>query len=239
MPKINFRFKNLFSSAKMSRDSTRHDAQKVASFLHEDEAVTWEHWEYAPPRVRGCSSQLPAGKLEYSELAESVTDCFSLDCPYSYHIEDIRSPSPIRPVPSLNTSFDIESAMPKPMVSQSSSPSADSTYDSWSNADEVPTRPTSAVLLQDFPPLFRCRDYPAMGFIEDVVILDLNDDYSSNCCYSSTNTSKDSLADSVSPKSHPCKECLGCKDEQSWSTIFCRSSASAPLIRHSEQNGWV
>ncbi|CRG88284.1 hypothetical protein PISL3812_05313 [Talaromyces islandicus] len=142
--------------------------QKSIMMPENDETIiTWEQWEHSPLAACG-----------YSKLLEGSKDEELPDYPCSYHMEEINYDSPNNTVPIISDSVGpIMSTVPELSVSESSSPSDDpSSYDPWRDADDIPTRPPSALLLQDCPPLARCREDPAMGHPEDVIILDLDDD---------------------------------------------------------------
>lgn len=110
-------------------------------------------------------------------------------CPCSYHIEDVQniSASDLKPIniSSYNptpTTTDTKSSVPEVLISCLTPPPDDDIlptyghYDTWGNADEIPTRAPSADLDEDFPPLMRCRDHPAMGWYPDDLIVDITYD---------------------------------------------------------------
>jgi hypothetical protein len=175
-----------------------------------DTAITWEQREYSPSAAR-----------DYSKLLEELEDEEFPDSPCSYHIEHVNRASPNDSVSTISDSVDPMSTVPELSVSESSSPSDDSSYDPWRDADDIPTRPASAFCLQDFPPLVRCREDPAMGHPEDIIILDFDDDPKTRHWQlwningdEGVNTQEWSRSSSFS-----CREVHACKDDETWPTI--------------------
>lgn len=126
-----------------------------------------------------------ATKQEFMSLVRSLS---ALDLPSAQHIEDIQdiSADDLKPIISLdhfshgnNKTADV----PELLVSNSPSPpDYPINRTTWGNADDIPTRVPSAA-LEDFPPLVRCRDGPAMGYSDDY-IMDMDESVLSNLSFS-------------------------------------------------------
>lgn len=176
-----------------------------------DEVITWAQWEYSPSVAH-----------DYFRLLEELEEEEFSDSPCSYHIEDIEYASPNDTVPVISGSVDPTSTVPELSISESSSPSDDSSYNPWRDADDIPTRPASALFLDDFPPLVRCREDPAMGHPEDIIILDFDDD-SMTRHWQLWNTTGG--GEGISPQewsrssSFSCQETHACKDDETWPII--------------------
>lgn len=200
--------RRLFSKSTMS--SMQHSTKKTTMMPDKHETfITWEQWEHSHSATRGCS-----------KLLEEFEDEALPDYPCSYHVEDANCTSPNDSVPILSDSVDpIMSTVPVLSISESSSPTDDSSsYGSWRDADDIPTRPPSA-FLQDFPPLVRCREDPAMGHPEDIIILDLDDDSMAHHWQQlwNTNGGEGIAAQQWSRSgSSPCQEVHECKEDENW-----------------------
>jgi hypothetical protein len=111
-----------------------------------------------PGSIGSGSRRAPKRSRKYNQhgvvvLTENVDD-YGADDEGSNHIDNILS-LPREDIQSLG---DLQSAaaVPSLLYSQSSSSSVDElTMDSWIDAADVPTRPTSSI-SQEFPPLTRC-----------------------------------------------------------------------------------
>lgn len=113
-----------------------------------------------------------ASKQEFISLVKSLS---ALDLPSAQHIEDIEdiSTGDLNSIVSGDQSShsnNITTFVPELLVSNSPSPPEyPINRTAWGNADDIPTRVSSAI-LEEFPPLVRCRDGPAMGYSDDYII---------------------------------------------------------------------
>lgn len=174
-----------------------------------------------------------ASKQNFMSLFRSLSD---LDLSSAQHIEDIHdiSEDDLKPIVNLdrfNDSDDATESIAEFLVSMSPSPPEYPIHHtSWGNADEIPTRVPSAS-LEDFPPLVRCRDMPAMGYTYDY-IMDLDEsvlpDWSFSCLLKGGYDERDKdvsddFGESPDSSLFSCKEgavrVSKIKDDQSWAFI--------------------
>lgn len=205
MPTINTSLRRLICAvARRSARSMQYGAQRTNMMAENDEPTISEHWDYSP-----------STDYSSSKLFEEFADEEFLETSCSYRIEDINWSLPHGSVPIASESVESTSVVPELSTSEPSSPSDDSSDDSWGVADDVPTRPPSAVFLQEFPPLVRYREDPAMGYPEDLIVLDLDDDSMiPHWQLWNTNGGECVTAEKSSRSpSYSCKEARECKDE--------------------------
>lgn len=166
--------------------------------------------------------------------------------PCSYHIEDIQhmAADELKPIIAANHS---KSPIPDFLISQSSSPgilTSTTAYDTWGNADDIPTRvPSAALDDEEFPPLMRCRNNPAMGWFPDDFIADIDyydadddDEDDDNSLYddsvvlewSSFLLSADNNGDKFGTKLFCCQQERS-KDDETWSVISQSQASSTAL----------
>lgn len=158
------------------------DNEASSSKYQEDGPLLSAHEDYSQKASRQQSQQQQ--DEDYYSLKHAVTNLHSSPYPCSYHIEDIQTISADDLKPMIAKTDSISSPIPDLLISYSStSDTLISTYDTWGNADDIPTRVPSAALDEDFPPLTRCRDCPAMGWYPDDLILDIDDDSDGSSLY--------------------------------------------------------
>lgn len=177
-----------------------------------------------------------ASKQEFTSLVRSLS---ALDLPSAQHIEDIQniSADDLKPIISLdhininNHSNKPTKDVPELLVSESLTPPDDFVSGtSWGNADDIPTRAPSAA-LEEFPPLVRCSDRPAMWYADDY-ILDIDESILSDWSFSSLLNADDYGNDDNGPDTEgespdsslfSCKEDIvkvaESKDDESWAFI--------------------
>jgi hypothetical protein len=179
------------------------------------------------------------------EFISPVRSLSVLDLPRAQHIEDIQSISgdDLKPIVNLdhfNKSNDTTAKGPELLVSNSSfPPEYHINRTSWGNADDIPTRVPSAA-LEDFPPLVRCRDGPAMGYSDDYI---MNMDESILSDWSVLNllnaehdehdeNTSDTEGESPDSNSFSCKDkevrFAESKDDESWA-FFWQANSTIPL----------
>lgn len=179
-----------------------------------------------------------ASKLEFISLVRSLSE---LDLPSAQHIEDIEdiSTDDLKSITSMDQFSNSNKITHAPELLVYNSPSPPETpinRTAWGNADDIPTRVPSAA-LEDFPPLVRCRDGPAMGYSDDY-IMDMEESMLSDWSFSYlVNGDYDEHYENVSdteggsPDSSlfPCKEkevgVAESKDDESWAFISPTNSA--------------
>jgi hypothetical protein len=190
--------------------------------------ITREQWDHSPSVVRG-----------YSKLLEELDNEEFPDCPCSFHIEDVNYDSPNDSVSIISDPVD---PVPELSISETSSPSDDSSsYDPWRDADDIPTRPPSAFMLQDFPPLVRCREDPAMGHPEDIIILDMDDDFMTHHWQQLCNSNGGegiATPEWSRSSSFSCQEAYECKDDdyEKWPVTISSPVINEPAYRTGEVN---
>lgn len=180
-----------------------------------------------------------ASKQEFISLVRSLS---ALDLPSAQHIEDIQDISaddlkPIINLDHLNKSNDITAKVPELLVSNSPSPpDYPINRTTWGNADDIPTRVPSAA-LEDFPPLVRCSDGPAMGSsdenimdMDESVLSDLSFSFLLNADYDEHDeNASDTEGEAPDSSLTSCKEkevrVAESKDDESWALISPASSA--------------
>lgn len=137
--------------------------QRGSGAVADRERLAWEHRKGLLQKAEFVSYTVRRGYTQEDVEAHNrnVHDHAADDQGRSYHIEDIHSLS-MEDIQSLGGP-ESASDVPSLPCSQSSSSSADeSAIESWMDAADVPTRPTSTI-LQEFPPLTRCPRQTATG----------------------------------------------------------------------------
>ncbi|EED12306.1 conserved hypothetical protein [Talaromyces stipitatus ATCC 10500] len=176
-----------------------------------------------------------ASKQQFMSLVRSLN---ALDVPSAQHIEDIHdiSADDMKPIFNLDQMKKTTSEVPELLISNSLSPSDNHLECTWGNADDIPTRVPSAA-LEEFPPLVRCRNDSAMGYLDDFtndMDYEDSDSVSSDWSfYSHLNVDEDGLGramegDPEDSSTSSCKEqsCRSTesKDNKSWAFILPASS---------------
>lgn len=173
-----------------------------------------------------------ANKQEFISLVKSLS---ALDLPSAQHIEDIEDISTgdldsIVSGDQFSHSNNKTTHVPELLVSNSPSPPEyPINRTAWGNADDIPTRVQSAI-LEEFPPLVRCRDAPAMRYLDEY-IMDLEESMLSDWSFSylvngDYDEHQENASDTESASISKEKEVrvAESKDEEDWSFLLPSSS---------------